>query len=537
MAVRPVPAPAARRAAILDAPAVRYALLFLGAVAVSAFTIRRGLDPFDEGLTLQAARRVADGEMPYRDFLWSYGWAQPYLLGGLFEAFGTSLIQWRVVRVAVNGAVAVLVFTLVRREAPVPLALVAWLAAACAMAEPTGPAAAPAALGLGLAAILVAAGGPPAPRRAMASGALTALAAAWRPDFAAYAAAGALVALAVAAAPGPARRRAAGFYAAAAGGLGLLLYLPFALAAGPARLYDRLVATALRDRDHWTLPWPLDYDGPLRLWPPGALARDLPDVLTHYVPWLLAGSLVVGAAAWALLARRGRRVPPAAAALLVFSLGGLLYLRSRTDVVHQHALLVMVVPLLALCAAWGWRARAAGDRALRGLGAAAAVLLALLTADVAANRLSALFSPPALAAVDAPAADGVRAPPREAAALGRVVALVRSRVPPGGEIYVAPRRSDLIKLNNPLVYVLTERGNASGEDFGLLASARAQRRIVARLEAARPAVVVRWTDPVSSQREPNERGEPSGSRLLDRWLERNYRLLRRLYHYDLLVPR
>jgi hypothetical protein len=114
---------------------------------------------------------------------------------------------------------------------------------------------------------------------------------------------------------------------------------------------------------------------------------------------------------------------------------------------------------------------------------------------------------------------------------------VRERVPPGQPIYVAPRRSDLIKLNNPLVYVLAERDNASDEDFGLLASDRAQRRIVARLERSRPSVVVRWTDPVSSEREPNKRGRPSGSRVLDAWLAAHFRLLERLYHYDVLVPR
>jgi hypothetical protein len=195
------------------------------------------------------------------------------------------------------------------------------------------------------------------------------------------------------------------------------------------------------------------------------------------------------------------------------------------------------VPLLALVAAWGWRARWRGPRAVAWLGAAAALLLALLTVDVSANRISALFRPPTLAAVHAPAADGVRAPPREAGALSRVVALVRARVPSGEPIYVAPRRSDLIRLNNPLVYVLAERDNAAGADFGLLASERAQRRIAARLARTRPAVLVRWTDPESSEREANRRGEPSGSRVLDRWIARHYRVLERLYHYDVMVPR
>src|SRR3954447_3873568 len=209
------------RAAVAEAlerPLVLYLLLFAGAVAISAFTIRRGLDPFDEGLTLQAARRVAEGELPYRDFLWSYGFAQPLLLAGLFKAFGVSLLSWRILRVLTDAAVAVVVFALVRRAAPLPVALIGWLVAACAMAEPTGAGAAPLALLWGLAAVLVASGGRPTVRRGLGAGALVALAAAWRPDFSAYAGAAAVVALGIGEGARPARARAAaGCLAAAIG--------------------------------------------------------------------------------------------------------------------------------------------------------------------------------------------------------------------------------------------------------------------------------------------------------------------------------
>src|SRR4051794_41961080 len=70
-------------------------LLFAGGALISAFTIRQGIDPFDEGLVLAAARRVTEGQVPYADFTWAYGPAQPYLLAGLFKLFGLSLIQWR----------------------------------------------------------------------------------------------------------------------------------------------------------------------------------------------------------------------------------------------------------------------------------------------------------------------------------------------------------------------------------------------------------------------------------------------------------
>ena len=176
-------------------------------------------------------------------------------------------------------------------------------------------------------------------------------------------------------------------------------------------------------------------------------------------------------------------------------------------------------------------------RRTRLLGVAAACVFALLLAHGVANRLSALLRPPAMSPVHVDAADGAEEPPAEARALERVVADIRARVPPGRPIYVAPARSDLVRYNNSIVYVLAQRDNASPRDFGLLTGAAAQRSLVDRLRFARPQVVVRWTDPLSSGAEPNLRGHSTGVHLLDDYLRSDYRLLQRLYHYDVLVPR
>jgi hypothetical protein len=114
---------------------------------------------------------------------------------------------------------------------------------------------------------------------------------------------------------------------------------------------------------------------------------------------------------------------------------------------------------------------------------------------------------------------------------------VQSRVPPGEPIYVAPRRSELVRFNAPLVYVLTERDNPTGRDFGLETGARAQDEIVATLERVRPRAIVRWTDPIQTVREPNLRGRPSGVHTLDRWMADRYELAERHGAYDVLVPR
>jgi hypothetical protein len=508
--------------------------LGLGAALIAGVTALRGVDAFDEGVVLQAARRVADGEVPYRDFLWSYGPAQPYLLGASFELFGTSLLGWRLLRVLVVAITSVVVFVLARRLAGTRLALLAWLIAACALAQPANASPFPVALLFALLAVLVAARTPPTARTAVLAGAVAALAASWRLDFGIYGAAAAAAALLLAPGPPGRRLRLAGWLALSAMTVTAVAYLPFALIAGSGDLYDDVVGKSLREGDYWTLPFPFDYDGRLRGWPPSALAEDAKDVLGFYLPLIVMAGLVVAVAGLAARAFADRRLPPAWAALLVLGAGSAVYLLSRTDEFHTTPLLLVLAVLLPAVAAWGIRS---AGRAARAAAVAAACVLALLLAYGLSNRLSALFLPPELAALDVPAADGVRVPPREAAALERVVAAVQTRVPPGEPIYVAPRRSDLVSFENPMLYVLTERPNPLRRDVTLFTGAAVQRRIVRALERARPALVVRWTDPLSSKREPNRRGRPTGSRLLDDYLASRYRPIERLYHHVLLERR
>ena len=51
-------------------------------------TILWGINPHDEGLVLQAGARIADGQLPYRDFYANYGPGQYFLVGGLDALFG-----------------------------------------------------------------------------------------------------------------------------------------------------------------------------------------------------------------------------------------------------------------------------------------------------------------------------------------------------------------------------------------------------------------------------------------------------------------
>lgn len=492
--------------------------LFVAALLVSAFTIRRGVDPFDEGLTLQAARRVADGQVPYSDFLWPYGPAHPYLLAGLFKALGASLLWWRIVRVLVDAAVALVIFLLLRRTVPLRYALAGWATATFAMAQPTGANPFAPALLFALLSILAS-----SRRRFLVAGILAALAAAWRIDFGVYAVLAATVA-AVASAPAAGRVRAAAAVGGSFAVLTTLVYLPFIVIDGPADAWRDLIGNSLAQGGYWRLPFPLDYDGRLRLWPPGSFAHDAKDVLEYYVPLLLVAGLALAAAA--LATTRGRGVRPELAGVAALALCCLAYLLSRTDEFHATPVLVALAALLPAVIA----------RAPRALAAGVAVVLALLFAYGASNRLSALVDPPRLSAIDVPVADGVEAPPAKARAIEAMVATVQRRVPEGEPLYTVTRRSDLVRINDPLIYVLTDRDNPARQDFGLQTDAQSQREIVATLERSRPRAIVRWTDPASTIREPNRRGRPTGIRTLDRWLAGNYRRAERHGEYEILVP-
>jgi len=498
----------------------RGALLWAAAALISAFTMRRYLEPFDEGLLMQAASRILDGQWPYADFGWPYGPGQPVAVAGLSWLFEPSVAWWRAIRVAADATAALAVWALVRPVAGDRWALAAWLAAAVTVAQPTSANPFPVALALALCAVLAGARGKPVP-----AGLLAAAAAFWRPDIGAVAAVAAGVALLVRAEGETAREHVGPALVAELTALlaTAALYAPFAAAAGVGKLWDELVGIAAGDGDLWRLPFPVSYDGPLRGWPPDALAEDLKDVLGFYLPLagLAIGALVLVAIAWR------RRPSPELAGVVVLAGGCLLYLLSRPDDLHAQPLIVCLCAAVPLAAAGAPRA----------LQAALAAGLALIALAGAANRLSALVLPPDLEPVHLAGVPGIRVPPAEAEAIPRMVSRVQGLVPPGEPIYVAPRRSDLVTISDPLIHFLVRRPNILSRDVSVQALPEEQARTVAALRRERPRAVVRWTDPASARPEPNRRGRPSGSRALDEYLAAEYRLDRRYGAYDVLVPR
>ena len=156
-------------------------------------------------------------------------------------------------------------------RAPRPIALVSWLAVICEMAEPrSADPFPPALLGVLLAVRLVtpvAAGGARPRGRLVGAALLTAVAAAFRLDFALYGGAAVVFALAASgelrsrrrrewARPGRAVRRSSRSSSAPS------IYAPFAIADGVGHLYQALIGTSLRTGGNWTLPFPLHFHAP-----------------------------------------------------------------------------------------------------------------------------------------------------------------------------------------------------------------------------------------------------------------------------------
>jgi hypothetical protein len=510
------------------------AVLFAGAALISGITILDGIQLNDEGLMLQAAARIADGQVPYRDFWWFYPPGQPYLLALLWKLFGPSLLTWRILRVLCDAAVAVLAWALARRGgASQRMALATFLAAALAMAYPSGPHPFPPTLAMCLGALLL------MERHPALAGGLAGLATVWRIEFAAYLGLGVLLAYALRPSPRGERVQMAARFAGCAVAVAVALYLPVVATAGLGDSFDLLIRYPAEDfSDYQSLPFPLDYDGALNTSSLGGFLSDSAEsLLLFYLPLALVAGLVGSLAALAVRFTRDRWSQIAAA---VFAIGMAHYLVTRPDAFHTAPLTVMVAVLAAWAVAqvdWSVNRRLQRTVGLAGGGLA---VLALTYAVVEGLDRRWLELRADRAELRLPVADGVRVDERKRAPLEDAMRFVRRNTRPTEPIYVATRRSDLVTAGAPLLYVLAGRPNPTRYDIaapGVITTAPVQREIVRDLERSRAGIVVRWTDPASAAPEPNKAGESSGVRLLDDYLARSYRRVARFGDYPILERR
>jgi hypothetical protein len=103
MFLRPTPGPSGRFALLLPVAAFAFTLL----------AMQRDLNVYDEGMILVGAARVANGDIPHRDFYSPYGPAQFYILAGLFKLFAPSVLGERLWDTLIRALVATVVFLIV----------------------------------------------------------------------------------------------------------------------------------------------------------------------------------------------------------------------------------------------------------------------------------------------------------------------------------------------------------------------------------------------------------------------------------------
>jgi hypothetical protein len=101
-------------------------LLFLLAAAYMRLALFIPINWTDEGVIIYPIWRVAEGELPYRDFQQMYG-PSLFLLGGfLFRLFGSDLAVIRYFLLAVKAATSVMVYLAARRVSGPPFAFIAY---------------------------------------------------------------------------------------------------------------------------------------------------------------------------------------------------------------------------------------------------------------------------------------------------------------------------------------------------------------------------------------------------------------------------
>jgi hypothetical protein len=86
--------------------------------------MNRAVNLYDEGVIVTGATRVMAGEVMHRDFYANYGPAQFYILAALFKLFGPSILVARLWGVLVKAAIAVAVYLLGKRVMPTTWSLV-----------------------------------------------------------------------------------------------------------------------------------------------------------------------------------------------------------------------------------------------------------------------------------------------------------------------------------------------------------------------------------------------------------------------------
>jgi hypothetical protein len=515
-------------------------------VAILSFLVlllamRRDLNMFDEGIVLSDAMLVRRGQIVHRDFYSLYGPAQYYVIASLFHLFGDHFMIARLYDLGVRAAIVAMVFYILRRQCPLPIALMfsaiggLWLLGSGFYLYPIYPCILLSLIGSYL---VTSAGKKSMSPATVGAGACTGLIALFRYDagfFLVIAHLFSIAALITLSGPGQTKIRHVVTAAAAYLGGTAVVFMPAAI--------GFLIFSPIEAFFADIVDYPVKYYALMRALPlPGLLSVGAAAV---YLP-LLAAGLALSEVVWQAVRRfRSAASQPGdfrdAAFLIVFgSTAAMFFLKGAVRVSTVHMLLGIVPALIVLAILVDlWRQRRSAMR----FASAVVVFLALVPAAGEATReldeilwvedasiagwlalRAGLITLPAAAretCESGPASGIAKLSPD----YSRVATYLGAHTRRYERIFVALDRHDKIFMNAVALYFAV--GRLPGThwhqfDPGLQTRADIQSAIISDLQRNQVRWVVRDAS-FDGVNEPNGSARSSGIKLLDQYLDQNYR--------------
>lgn len=495
-------------------------LFVLGAALLRVYYIRPA-EPYDEGLVLVGAWRVALGQIPYRDFWTIYSPGQFYVVALFFKLFGTTVESERWWDLLCRSALPVLGYLIAARVTPKQYALLVWAfilgwtASISYLGYPLYPA-----LDFTLAALLctIRFQSNRSSAALIAAGVCIGLATLFRDDFGAYAALGLMVTL--------------GIFEFREGSIKDLVRKELYLVAGAVVIVLPVALYFLAEVPQQVLVddlivFPLTVFPRVRGLPmPGF---QYPETAYVYFPFVaLIGGLILGVIAW----RRGPQTREYSFTLIGASLMGILLVnqaRVRTDLVHCAPYLFVSVIVFGII---GWPNPLFGKQPAKSSMILSAVSGIVLLAMSWQPFWKAVQSASQFASEQGQGSNLARAP---SIVVGPeildVVKFLQEKTAPNEYIFVGDAQHDRIFWNAPLIYFLADRQCPTKYDElhpGSATTAPVQEQIVSDLKAHHVNWVVLQID---DHHEPNESSMTSGVHILDNYLHRNFQVVSTLQRH------
>jgi hypothetical protein len=514
-------------------------LVALAAAALFATTVTS----FDARVTDLAARRVLDGQIPYRDFWSMYAPGSYTVLAAAFAIFGRELIVSNILGVLVSAASVAAYHRVVMRVAPPGFATIPALVVAVAFwganyhsGFTSYP---PVSLLIWLAAISVerfTRSG--RPRDLVAIGACLSVAVLFKHDVAAYACLAAAAALLMTpVSPLSHRVRAVAVIAAMVAGVaGLAVALLVRVGAGPDMLED-LIRFPLTDFRHVRPEY-------FPLFP--HVKGSAFEMVRELLAWALCNlpSYAAAVGVFALWKHR-RALDRGRLSLVVFSLTAFPLFWSAAHVqLNTH-----VITLTALGTLLGVSGLFASPVSPVRVRHFTPLMIAIATAWGAVHVAEsgakfALSLAQGREWVGLPHLGGIAVPPANAGWMRGLAAAMREIEPPGAPLLMLANRNDVVVFAEGVPYWLSDRPMATRHHElhpGVTDTEPVQRRMVADLQRGRLPVLVRehrFDDNVlESIKAQFLEHVPVGAHLLDEWVAQRYGSMRWFGSYELMGPR